>query len=222
MNKKELLQRIDHLIEKGEAVLRTKKNADYTGTIVNMGLQTGFRAASLSFIKILYGESHPFYNDFNEKVKGKGYDETENGLSILRSIRNEVENDWLISIKEMVSAEIFSDFLEMSKYLLDQNYKDPAAVMIGSVLEEHLRQMCKKNSIDIEFTNKSGDLVPKKADSLNSDLVKADVYRALEQKSVTAWLDLRNRAAHGKYAEYSKEQVDLMYQGVLNFILTTK
>jgi hypothetical protein len=138
------------------------------------------------------------------------------------SIKDEIENDWLMSIKEMVSAEIFTDFLEMSKYLIDQNYKDPAAVMIGSVLEEHLRQLCKKYSVDVEFLNKSGEYVPKKAESLNSDLVKAGVYGVLEQKNVTAWFDLRNRAAHGKYGEYSKEQVDLMYQGVLNFILTNK
>lgn len=44
----------------------------------------------------------------------------------------------------------------------------------------------------------------------------------LEQKNITAWLDLRNKAAHCKYDEYSIEQVNLMYQGVLNFIMTTQ
>ena len=222
MKKQDLLIRIDHLIKQGNAVLATKQRSDFMGNYVDMGLQIGFRSASLSFIRNLYGETHPFFKTFDERVKGQAYYEAENGINILKSIRDEVENDWLISIKEMVSAEIFTDFLEMSKYLLDQNYKDPAAVMIGSVLEEHLRQLCRKNSVDIDYLNKSGDNVPKKADSLNSDLVKAGVYGVLEQKNVTAWLDLRNRAAHGKYGEYSKEQVDLMYQGVLNFIMTNK
>ncbi|AIY39887.1 hypothetical protein LT85_0727 [Collimonas arenae] len=40
----------------------------------------------------------------------------------------------------------------------------------------------------------------------------------LDQKSVTAWLDLRNKAAHGKYSEYTKEQVEVMCQGVVNFM----
>ena len=81
--------------------------------------------------------------------------------------------------------------------------------------------LCKNHSVDIEF-KKSGDLVLKKANLLNADLVKAGAYGVLEQKNVTAWLDLRNRAAHGKYDEYSIEQVNLMYQGVLNFIMTYK
>jgi len=33
-----------------------------------------------------------------------------------------------------------------------------------------------------------------------------------------AWLDIRNNAAHGKYSEYSDEDVDLMIKGILNFI----
>ncbi len=222
MKKKELLRRIDHLLQQGNTVLATKQSADFVGQYVDMGMQMGFRSASLSFINNLYGKTHPFFTTFDERVKGKGYNEAQSGISILKSIRDEVENDWLISIKEMVSAEIFSDFLEMSYYLLDQNYKDPAAVMIGSVLEENLRQLCAKNSVDTSSPNNSGDYVPKKADSLNSDLVKVGAYGVLEQKNVTAWLDLRNRAAHGKYSEYSKEQVDLMYQGVLNFIMTNK
>lgn len=221
MNKVDLIKRIDQLIAQGRTVLSTKKYSEYSSDYVDSGLQMGFRSASLSFIKNLYGETHPFYTDFNERVKGQAHYETENGINILTSIKSEVENDWLISIKQLVSAEIFADFLEMSKHLLDLNYKDPAAVMIGSTLEEHLRLLCKNHSVDIEF-EKGGDLVPKKANLLNADLVKAGAYGVLEQKNVTAWLDLRNRAAHGKYDEYSIEQVNLMYQGVLNFIMTYK
>jgi hypothetical protein len=108
----------------------------------------------------------------------------------------------------------------MAEHLLSEGYKDATAVMIGSVLEEHLRQLCKKNSIDVEIT-KSAKLVPKKADTLNNELGSAGIYNMLDQKTITSWLDLRNKAAHGKYTEYTKEQVDLMYQGVNNFISRT-
>ena len=221
MNKNDLIKRVDYLIALGNSTLATKVRHEGFGTSVDSGKQIGFRTASLSFIKNLYGEDHPYYTDFKERVNGYGSYETENGINILTSIKNEIENDWLFTIKQMVSAEIFSDFIEMSKYLLDQKYKDPAAVMIGSILEEHLRLLCKNNSIDITVL-KGLDIIPKKADTLNADLVKAGVYGVLEQKNVTAWLDLRNRAAHGKYNEYTQEQVELMYQGVLNFITTFK
>jgi len=53
---------------------------------------------------------------------------------------------------------------------------------------------------------------------MNSETAgKASVYNKLDQKNVTAWLDLRNKAAHGKYDEYTKEHVELLMQGVLNF-----
>ena len=62
---------------------------------------------------------------------------------------------------------------------------------------------------------------PKKAESMNADLARARVYEKLDQKSVTAWLDLRNKASHGRYDEYEKKQVDLMLQGVRDFISRT-
>lgn len=222
MNKQDLINRVDKLILQGIAVLATKKYSEFSSEYVDMGLQIGFRSASLSFIRNLYDTTHPFYKDFEISVKGQAHYETESGINILLAVKNELENDWLISIKQMVSAEIFSDFFEMSKYLLDLKYKDPAAVMIGSVLEEHLRLLCKNNSIDVDFINKNDDTIHKKADTLNADLAKAGIYGVLEQKNITAWLDLRNRAAHGKFGEYSQEQVELMYQGVLNFLMTVK
>lgn len=56
---------------------------------------------------------------------------------------------------------------------------------------------------------------------MNVDLAKAGVYNALSQKSVLAWLDLRNKAAHGKYGEYTIMEVQLMQQGVTDFIART-
>ena len=59
---------------------------------------------------------------------------------------------------------------------------------------------------------------PKKADTLNAELAKKTVYDELEQKSVTAWLGLRNDAAHGSYDEYDATQVRLMVDNVRAFL----
>lgn len=117
------------------------------------------------------------------------------------------------TVEELVHAEVFADFIDMADYLFSEDYKDPAAVIMGSVLEEHLRQLCIANTIDTQHDGK-----PKKADLLNSDLARANVYNKLDQKSITSWLDLRNKAAHGKYSEYAKEQVGLQIEGIRNFI----
>jgi hypothetical protein len=133
----------------------------------------------------------------------------------LRALRNDYESGYLQSVTELIHADIFADFLEMADYLIQQGYRDPAAVVVGSVLEEHLRKLCDKNHISVVKSDGS----PKKADTLNADLAAANVYTKLDQKSVTTWLDLRNKAAHGHYTEYTQEQVALMILGIRDFAL---
>ena len=218
MNTKVLIERVDFLINKGKNdILRNGYSQYNSSSAIDVSIYMGFRTACLSFISSLYGENHSYYKEYYRFGQGTYKSLIESGICILQSIRNEIEKGWLDSLRQLVSSEVFSDFLEMSKHLLDEKYKDPAAVMIGSVLEEHIRHLCINNNIEIEIKK---DTVIKymKAESMNTELVKSGVYGVLEQKSVTAWLDLRNRAAHGKYTEYNIEQVQLMYQGVLDFI----
>jgi len=132
---------------------------------------------------------------------------------VLTSLKIAYESGYLATITELIHADLFSDLIGMAEYLFSEGYKDPAAVIIGSVLEEHLRKLCDKNGIAVDFSGR-----PKKADQLNSDLTAKPVYSKLDQKSVTSWLDLRNKAAHGKYGEYTKEQVALLIQSIQDFM----
>lgn len=219
MNIEDIKKRVDELIFKAKQVLLTIRPG-HMGHAVSSEEFSEFRSASLSFLRNTFGTEHPFYTEFNKKaIKANPYD-TEEGRGILKAAKQEIDGGWIFTVKSLVSAEIFSDFLEMSVYLLKEGYKDPAAVMIGSVLEEHLRQLCLKNMIEV-VNIKDSKPIPKKADALNSELASASIYNKLDQKSVTSWLDLRNKAAHGHYSEYTKDQVELMYQGVLNFISRT-
>jgi hypothetical protein len=131
---------------------------------------------------------------------------------IVAALRSDVEGDYLQSISELIHADVFSEFLGMAEHLLDEGYKEAAAVLIGGVLEEHLRKLASKNGIAVVAGPR-----PVRADRLNADLANATVYSRLYQKNVTAWLDLRNKAAHGKHDEYPKEQVALMLQWVQDF-----
>ena len=136
---------------------------------------------------------------------------------VTEGLRADLQSGFLRSFEELIHGEVFGDFLEMADHLLGSGYKDAAAVIAGSALEVHLRQLCKKNGISVEVTSSSG-IRPKKADQMNADLAGAGAYSKLDQKSVTSWLDLRNKAAHGNYSEYSKEQVGLLIASVRDFI----
>ena len=139
-------------------------------------------------------------------------------IGVLKGLYQDLKTGYLKTLSELIHADIFSEYIEMAEYLLEEGYKDPATVITGSTLEEHLRKLCIKNGIDIEIMSK-GKSGPKKADALNSELAKQVVYSKLEQKSVTAWLDLRNKAAHGKYREYNENQAKQLIIGVRAFIV---
>jgi hypothetical protein len=133
---------------------------------------------------------------------------------VVRALRSDIEAGYLQSHTELIHGELFADLPEMSQHLHDHGYKDPAAVIAGSSLEAHLRQLCQKSGIDPE--TEVGK--PKNADLLNAELTKANVYSKGDQKSITAWLDLRNKAAHGHYDQYEPGQVGLLISGVRDFI----
>jgi uncharacterized protein (DUF2164 family) len=134
----------------------------------------------------------------------------------LRALRRDYDEGYLSTVQGLIRAELFADFLEMAEHLLHQGFKDAAAVLVGGVLEEHLRALCSIRSLPTSVSGR-----PKKADAMNSELTATGAYNKLDQKSVTAWLDLRNKAAHGEYGEYTSEQVTTMLSGVREFAART-
>ena len=125
---------------------------------------------------------------------------------VVNSLRSDMDAGYIQSYTEIVHGELFADFIEMSQHLLNEGFKDASAVIAGSSLEAHLRQICQKSGIDTTITTAVGTS-SKKADRLNADLAGANVYSKLDLKNVTAWLDLRNKAAHGHYDQYQKTRL---------------
>lgn len=134
---------------------------------------------------------------------------------IARALRSAYAMGQLRRFEELVHADLFGDFLEMGEYLLDEGFKDAAAVLAGGVLEESLRHLSVANSIDV--TDAKGK--PKKASALNDELARARHYSTIEQKQIAAWLGVRNSAAHGKYFEYDAGQVKTMIDGIRGFLM---
>lgn len=133
---------------------------------------------------------------------------------VVKSLREDYANGRMMSAHELIHADMFADFLEGAAHLVLEGYKDAAAVIAGSVLEGHLRALCTKNSIPTDDSRGAA----KKASLLNTELRTNNVYTKSDEKSVTAWLDLRNNAAHGHYAAYTADQVKLLIDSVRDFI----
>jgi hypothetical protein len=136
-------------------------------------------------------------------------------VGVLSAFRSDVEAGFTRTVEELIHADVFADFLEMAEELIEKTFKDAAAVIVGSVLEEHLRKLALGAGVPV--TDDSGH--PINADTINANLTKAIVYNKLEQKSVTAWLGLRNSAAHGHYDDYDLGQVKQLLADIRAFMI---
>ena len=222
MKTDDLIKEAERLIQLGNDVLATEIIDAHHTVWVSPELFGEFRSSSTSYLRKVFGENHPYYREFNEKLTSSLKSLTKWGIGIIKAAKNEIESGWLSSLKGIVASEVFSGFLEMAEYLLTEGYKDASAVMVGSVLEQHLRELSVRNAIETTRDDKTGKVLPLKADSLNTELAKKGVYGKLDQKNITAWLDLRNKAAHGAYEQYNAEQVRMMCVAVSEFVARTK
>jgi hypothetical protein len=127
---------------------------------------------------------------------------------ILISTYSDYKKGFLRDLRAEIRSEIDVDFFAQAKRLLDDKLKDAAAMIIGAVLEDTLRQLCKKHGVP------EGP----KIESMNAPLKQAGVYNSVVQKQITTWADIRNKADHAIFDQYDINEVKLMHQGVTDFI----
>ncbi len=199
---------------------KTKSKYDDLSDIIDtVGVQTLIMQSRAAVVRIS-GQDSVYCKQIEEILARKvdnDWGKMAMVIGVVSALKADVQQGYVASLQELVHGELFADFLEMAKYLHSEGFKDAAAVIAGGTIESQLRQLCIKSEIETEVETPKG-IEPKKADRMNSDLAKINVYSKLDQKNITAWLDLRNKAAHGHYSEYTKEQVEFMIAGVRDFI----
>ena len=179
-------------------------------------LTTMYNTRLLSCIGNFSPRNSTYIKSANDEVKRLNITSSYVTLTlrgILDGLKHDIQSGSLNTFEEMVNGDLFSDFIEMAEYFVKKNYKDPAAVIAGGVLEEHLRKLSVKNDLPI----KNGKEYIQ-ADTLNTSLRKKDVYNLTQDKLIVGWLDIRNNAAHGNYTNYDKAQVTSFIDGLKNFI----
>jgi hypothetical protein len=147
-------------------------------------------------------------------AKSRPDDARDQLLGMVRALRFEYANGAMLTVEQLVHADLFADFIEMARYLLEKGFKDPAAVLAAGVFEQHLRALAAGNGLSL--VKESGE--PKRAEALNEELTKAGAYAKGTQKEVTAKLELRNSAAHGEWTKYDQKQVVLFIEWVSFFV----
>ncbi|AXV65929.1 hypothetical protein D0907_11940 [Pseudoalteromonas lipolytica] len=212
---------IKALIDIGDTILQKASRADSSFEGSDLAEVSSWVTRLGQLVRKLYGENSQHYTNFERAISTESfyvihsnwYGHISQVQGIALTVKHDIDNDLIASIKGLLQAEIFANFLEIGEHLLSEGYKDAAAVTIGAVLEDGLRELCKKNNI--AFTKPNGS--PLTIEPLNTELAKNEVYSKLTQKQITSWAHIRNKAAHGQYNEYDKSQVEMMLLFVQGF-----
>ncbi|MFE1887230.1 hypothetical protein [Streptomyces microflavus] len=206
----DMIKQLDELLEKADALLG-KDIRPGTGEMADATILANRLEAAITRMTT----TDSIYRDQLKRASRKT-DRSRFGaaLQVAYALQEDLKAGWTATVVELVHADTYSDYLEMADALLAKGYKDPAAVITGTSLEVHVRALCVKSGVTTAVGGK-----PKKANTMNADLKKAGVYDGLQEKKITAWMDLRNKAAHGDYSAYDKGEVGQFIEGVRTFLM---
>jgi hypothetical protein len=202
-----------------ESIIRMYESGDMDNGLLTDSDAQGVLARAEAAINKICGEDSA-YTSRTRAILGGGYIDrfrVELIIGIVRALKSDLEDGYLYSLSELVRGEMFENLIEMAEHLVGEGYKDAAAVIAGASLESHLRQLANKYGVSVDYTAKDGSNRKKTAEQLNQDLGK-NAYNLFDQKQITAWLDLRNNAAHGNYGGYDEDQVARLIEWVGDFI----
>ncbi len=142
-------------------------------------------------------------------------------IANLKAIKEDFEQGFLGDLILQIESENAADYMGQAEQLLAEGTTGrydhvPAAVLSGAVLEKALRNLCIKQIPPISTIKDKGG--PLNLNSLIVELKKAGVFHETKAKELTAWADIRNKAAHGEFEKFTRSDVELMIKGIENFL----
>jgi len=205
--KTQLLTELDTVIADGnrlEASMRMESMGTYESSIPEPEFRS-FVTTALATIDRITGSESAYSKTLNlEQLSGAlsvpGYARVTmpSIIGALTALRGAVDRDLLVTLEDQLRASIHDDFLQQAKALLDASYYVAAMVVVGGVLEDHLRKLCGNRKLT--WTG-DGSL------SRYNDLLKGKAYQQADWRRIQSIGDVRNHAAHGEYAKVKVDDV---------------
>ncbi|KKN54192.1 hypothetical protein LCGC14_0594850 [marine sediment metagenome] len=129
-------------------VLEVKANYDDLSDLpINKILSLRTRITT-SIIRIT-GRNSEYYKKIKEINDGTDiddYDKLIYFMGPLDALYQDIENDYIKTLSELIHGDVFSDYLDMAEYLLNEGYEDAAAVIAGRTFKKTLPKIGYSNS----------------------------------------------------------------------------
>lgn len=205
--------RLQAVVALGQQVLRTEHTSPNGGTLVDEGLAAQWVASARNLFASAFGNGSQFFELFAKYTSHHLWpDVVKLGHGVVLGAQADYLAGGIFSVRRLVEAEIFDDFLEQAAALLAAGYRGPAAVVAGCVLEDALRKLCDRHGVAMQAKHKFEDL--------NQALRAKQAYDQATWRMLQAQYDLRNLAAHHpeKWTELTEQKVDGMIDFARKFL----
>lgn len=215
--KREILSQLDALIETGRRLIDSYKEKAglYKSSLPEAELRA-FVTSALAVIESVAGKDSQYYGNIPQKpvpmplaVEGWQLSTIPTVTGVLIALRDAVELGLLESLESKLRANIHDDFLMQASELLDASFHVAAMVLIGGVLENHLRKMVIARGLKL----------PKKGSiSIYNEELRENPYYQSVWRRIQSIGGLRNGAAHDVDSTIDPDDVKDTHNFVQRFI----
>ena len=211
--------RLRELIKEGQGLTKLEKpSSDYGSSIQgeDNSLVQSWLAKARNILETVFGSQSAHLRHFEQVLPQYGILHVQHSydihpiVGVLSGALDDLEKGYLVGQEFLVAGEVFDSILEEAKYLVKSGFKDPAAVLARVVLEDALERLARSENIDDN----------QKASVINDQLKKKEKYPQSQWRFIQAWLDIGNAAAHGKFDEYTSQDITNLIEGIERFLLS--
>lgn len=195
-----VLERFDELINRGKALpLLSLMNSPSK----DIAALEAWETACLHIVDLTFDEDSIYYEKLSDSFDDTNLEAQKNcGIAIMESAREEIEKGFLYEIKHLLVVDLFDSVLEQAEHLLENEFKDAAAILGRVIIENSLKAIAVKNKIELPEKIKLAEL--------NTLLWKQEIYTKNIWRITQGHIDTGNFAAHGDFGKYDRKSVEDM------------
>ncbi len=209
--------RIKELITEGNHLSTLETPSRYGGDPLFQGnnkiVSEAWRTKAFNIISLVFGEKSTHFQEFTKHRNHYFHFEHSYQalplIGVLTAALDDLEHGFLDGQEFIVASEVFDSVLRQAKFLLEQGFKDVAAVLMRIVVEDALRRLSRQENLEDTGT----------MNTMNQGLWKANRYTQPQWNQVQAWITIGNKAAHGEFNQYDTEMVKRAIEDLERFLV---
>lgn len=207
---KETIDKIDGLLSRFPVVKESWFSSTMGGGFKDTVGYESLVTEVISLVTHIHGNGHPHTQRVIYAFNQSSLHSLEQMEGILLGTKSNLESGLLTEMKSKVILDIKSDFLETAHELIDDDAKDPAAVLACTVLEDSLKRLATIHSIE----NAKG----KEMSVVAVALFKEGAIEKSTKLAILSFKDLRNAVFHAQWDQVSEETVRMLLTFLPTFI----